>query len=954
MVEGPWWGRDTVFVSYSHDDAEWMQAFQVMLRPVLADRGIRLWVDTDIRTGERWDPAIVDAISRSAVALLLVSPRWMDSEFIRDHELPALLHHGLVLAPVLVGSCFWKHRRQLAQVQWLHDPDRDGALNLVAEHPGERDRRIWQVSERLVALCPETVSRGVTVRDTPAPADVPRDRDDVEHFFVPAVESHPGRMSGVPALPLGYIQRDELTELVTLLAAPDVAAVGVTGDTEIGVHGQGGIGKSVLAAALAHDAGVRRRFPDGIFWVTIGQDGDVVAAQLDLLRRLDPEVATPATAEEIAQNVRSLMARRRLLLIVDDVWSAAAAQNMRLTGSRGRTLFTTRDAAVLAAVRAKPFSVGLLSLDGARELALAVLGGPGGPHERNADSGPSRTGPGLPVEADRAIEQVGRVALAVSLLAAAVRGGRTWTQVAHELETNSDVFGDHPYANTFKAMQIGTATLEPEDWDDLLSLAVFPADTRTPVRAIARYWWARQGYSVDRTRRLLGELAAARLLTYDVSGTDGGGVEFHDLQYEYLTLHAPALATLHGTLLHAYRGLLEDGQDWSRLPRSEPYIWPKLVFHLRGAGARRDLATTVTDPAFLVVRIATAGPVTIENELAAAAETLPDHPGIAWWRAWLPRHADILTLPDGDVASGPEHAVRALAPSLLAWLMHDPTRPVEIEPQRVRDMCERPYLAVAWGLESRPAAHLRTLPGHHGGITDLVWSPDAPRLAITSGAEIRVWDATTGQVVSVLQDSADSEMTVWSPGGTRLATTSRSGRREVRIWDALTGQVIAALPGSAGARLARWSPEGSRLATGDESAVQVWDVTSSQVVAVLQDTAGTDVVAWSSDGSRLATAGRHRNVRTWDPVGGQIVSALFGTVGTPMLAWSPVDAHLATASQHSQQEVRVWSPVNPKRPSFFRAPRGPAWSCGLLTAPVWSRSMSSARHEYGIRPPEVE
>ncbi len=46
--------------------------------------------------------------------------------------------------------------------------------------------------------------------------------------------------------------------------------MGVTG-AALGIHGQGGIGKTVLAAALARDEQVRRCFPDGVFWVTVGE-----------------------------------------------------------------------------------------------------------------------------------------------------------------------------------------------------------------------------------------------------------------------------------------------------------------------------------------------------------------------------------------------------------------------------------------------------------------------------------------------------------------------------------------------------------------------------------------------------------------------------------------------------------------------------------------------------------
>jgi NB-ARC domain len=90
-------------------------------------------------------------------------------------------------------------------------------------------------------------------------------------------------------------RRDARLPLVTrLLPAPRLreavlrtadGAVGVTGKP-LGFQGEGGIGKTVLAAGLAHDPEVRRHFPDGVFWVTIGASGDLVSAQLELLSRL--------------------------------------------------------------------------------------------------------------------------------------------------------------------------------------------------------------------------------------------------------------------------------------------------------------------------------------------------------------------------------------------------------------------------------------------------------------------------------------------------------------------------------------------------------------------------------------------------------------------------------------------------------------------------------------------
>ena len=131
--------RDLVFVSYSHADTEWVQRLKVLLKPVVRTRRLRVWADSHIRIGHDWHRDITAAIERTRVALLLVSADFLASDFIIDEELPALIRREVQLAPVLVGDCLWKQVHELASVQWVHDPGRDGALQLVADQPGERD-----------------------------------------------------------------------------------------------------------------------------------------------------------------------------------------------------------------------------------------------------------------------------------------------------------------------------------------------------------------------------------------------------------------------------------------------------------------------------------------------------------------------------------------------------------------------------------------------------------------------------------------------------------------------------------------------------------------------------------------------------------------------------------------------------------------------------------------------
>jgi len=251
-----------VFVSYCHADAEWVQRLEVLLKPVVRTRRLRVWADSHIRIGNDWHRDITSAIERTRVALLLVSGDFLASDFIMDEELPALIRRGVLLAPVLVGDCLWKQVHALASVQWVHNPGRDGALPLVADRPGERDRRLTAICERLIALVPEgaaLVPEDADAYPTGPPVVVPA-------LPVEAVATGPvlGLLDGVPGLPPGYLARDELSALIDRVVATETGAVGLTGDVAtVGLHGQGGIGKSVLACALARDEGVRARFPDG-------------------------------------------------------------------------------------------------------------------------------------------------------------------------------------------------------------------------------------------------------------------------------------------------------------------------------------------------------------------------------------------------------------------------------------------------------------------------------------------------------------------------------------------------------------------------------------------------------------------------------------------------------------------------------------------------------------------
>ena len=93
------------------------------------------------------------------------------------------------------------------------------------------------------------------------------------------------------------------------------------------LRGAGGYGKTTLARALCADHDIQDAFHDGILWVTLGeQPGDLTRPPPGPDRHPQGRAARFSTEEAAASQLREVIADRRILLVIDDLWQAAHAR----------------------------------------------------------------------------------------------------------------------------------------------------------------------------------------------------------------------------------------------------------------------------------------------------------------------------------------------------------------------------------------------------------------------------------------------------------------------------------------------------------------------------------------------------------------------------------------------------------------------------------------------------
>ncbi len=746
-----------------------------------------------------------------------------------------------------------------------------------------------------------------------------------------------GNISGVlpvPNLPPHYLPRPEdLAPLKAALLEGARSKLGVTGSARqlVGVQGMGGIGKTVLAVAACHDEDVQAAFADGIVWITIGQEPNLLRRQQDFARALGAGDTVLGSVTKGKRVLKGELEARCVLLVLDDVWELEHASALDVGGPSSRLLVTTRNREILVGLGADELQLDVLAPQQSRAL-LALW---------------ARASPGaLPAIADEVAGACGHLPLALAMIGAMVRLRPTVWEDALERLRRADLdkirrqFPDYPYPDLLRALAVSVEALDPRDRDRYVELAVFPEDASMPTAAV-EVLWSVAGLDAIDARDLMDRLVARSLARRD----EEGRVSLHDLQGDYVRHKAGDLRQLHERLLDGYRSRSPKG-----LVRGEPdgYFHDHVAAHLARTERLAELRELLSDYRWLEAKLRVsdlqalltdyqeleasdplrrvAGALRLSaHVLVKAPNELPSqlvgrllddqrHETIArlWggarllgalrdWFEPLRRAGHALRLAVHNLVKAPEQQPSQLVGRLLEVERHEAIA-------RLLDGARRQGASQGWlrplrcSLERPGGALMQTLEGHTDWVEGVAGLPDGRVVSASDDRTLRVWDPDTGETLQTLEGHTDRVTGVAGLPDGRVV--SASDDRTLRVWDPDTGETLQILEGHGNTDRAAGVialADGRVVSTSDGRTLRVWDPNTGDRLQAPRGHWRRHAAALA-DG-RVVSVSFDGTLRVWDPDTGETLQTLEGDRGISGLA-ALADGRVVSAS--SDYKPRVW------------------------------------------------
>ncbi len=208
-----------------------------------------------------------------------------------------------------------------------------------------------------------------------------------------------------------------------------------------------------------------------------------------------------------------------------------------------------------------------------------------------------------------------------------------------------------------------------------------------------------------------------------------------------------------------------------------------------------------------------------------------------------------------------------------------------------------------WNVKS--SSNALTFGGHDGIVKTVAFSPDGTLIASGTSEYVKIWDAFSGERISMYSTRHFSVSIAFSPDGTRIVAG------DLVLREPRTGDEVLTLQGRmTNAWCVIFGDNGERVFAGfDNGQIGIWNAIDGSVIQFIDSPRGDEIavtaIAVNPDGSRIATGSVGGSVRVLDSASGDQVMSLQSVGSTAQrIAFSPDGNQII--SGHSDGTIKIW------------------------------------------------
>ncbi|CAB3989556.1 WD repeat [Paramuricea clavata] len=297
---------------------------------------------------------------------------------------------------------------------------------------------------------------------------------------------------GLRSLPRDMVERpSEVNEILGLLI-PSNSKVGVVGNRSsdvFGIRGMGGLGKTVLALAVASAASDSRQ----VIWLDIGETPDCLAL-INILIKVIGGAVSFSDIHAAQAWIKANTSDKDCLVVLDDVWSVDDVAVFDHLSGKCQLLITTRDAKVVRGSKGFVYELQFMAADKSRALLYQSAGVE--PDELSTFS------PEMHQIVEELLKQCRGLPLALSLVGSNLidtRLQQDWQDVLGYfqkagLEQLHSQFPAvmYPYDNILAAIDASFQRLEKNEREKFLDFGIFPEDTNIASDILELFWSSKE------------------------------------------------------------------------------------------------------------------------------------------------------------------------------------------------------------------------------------------------------------------------------------------------------------------------------------------------------------------------------------------------------------------------------------------------------------------------------